>query len=438
MSELHRHRREQLLRALGDGVLIVPTAPHRLRNGDTHYEFRPGSDFHWLTGFREPEAVLVASRRDGRRHEAVLFVRPRDKEREVWDGKRAGVLGAVRRFGADRAFPIHELQAKLPELLRGQPAVFHSLRRDPALDDVVLGALARVAMGQKRSNPPAHPPLVDPFPAIARLRAVKDEHEIGILQQAARITAAGHRAAMACARPGLREYEVQAEIEAAFKRLGARRTGYETIVASGPNACTLHYVQNDRALRRGDLLLIDAGAEYELYTADVTRTFPVGGRFSPAQRRVYELVLKAQLLAIRAARPGARWNAPHAVATRVLTKGLVELGILRGRPAVLHRRGAYRPWYMHGTSHWLGMDVHDVGSYQDGDGQAVRLRPGHVLTVEPGLYFASGDARVPKALRGIGVRIEDDVLIKGNGNRVLTAAAPKSVAELETAAAISS
>ena len=433
MTDVHAARRQRLMRALGDGVLILPTAPHRLRNGDTHFEFRPGSDFWWLTGFEEPEALLVLKQQGAAPPHLTLFVRPRDPEREIWDGRRAGVSGARRRFGADAAFPLGELAKRLPGLLAGAPRIFHAVSRDAEHDAQLFAALQHNANRARRSAPPLHPPLVDPTPLLAALRVVKDDDEIARLERAGAITAAGHRAAMAAARPGAAEYEVQAEIERAFRAGGARRCGYNSIVASGANACILHYVENDRRMRAGELLLVDAGAEYGMYTADITRTFPVSGRFTEAQRAVYEVVLRAQLAAIRAARPGRPWNAPHAVATKALTRGLLELGVLRGNPARLWKKQAFRTWYMHGTSHWLGMDVHDAGSYQDERGKPVRLRPGMVLTVEPGLYFAPRDTKVPAELRGIGVRIEDDVLVTRKGNRVLTAAAPKSVADVEAA-----
>jgi Xaa-Pro aminopeptidase len=282
-----------------------------------------------------------------------------------------------------------------------------------------------------RSAPPLHPPLVDPGPAIAALRCVKDPDELALLEQAAEVTALGHLQAMQVAAPGVHEYQVQAVLEAAFKASGARRLGYPSIVASGPNACILHYRENDRRLRHGDLLLVDAGAEYGMYTADVTRTYPVAPRFTPPQRAAYAVVLRAQQAAIRAARAGRPWHAPHRTAIRELTRGLVALGVLRGDVARLVDKEAFKPFYMHGTSHWLGLDVHDAGAYQDERGRPVRLRPGHVLTVEPGLYFDRRDRRVPRALRGIGIRIEDDVLVTRAAPRVLTAAVPKQVDQIE-------
>jgi Xaa-Pro aminopeptidase len=429
---IHAERRQRLLDRLGPGLLILPTAKAALRNGDVGYEFRPGSDFWYLTGFPEPDAVLVAWR-EGRGHRSVLFVQPRDPQREIWEGRRAGTRGAVRAFGVDRARPIGELWRRLPDLLDGHARVFHRLGVDAELDAKLLALARQVAAQRRRRNPPAHPAIVDPLPALAELRLRKDRAEIESLERAAALTAAGHLAAMAAARPGMFEYEVQAVLEARFRKGGSPRNGYPSIVASGANACILHYRDNDRRLRAGELLLIDAGAEVDGYTADVTRTFPVGGRFGEAQRAVYEVVLAAQKAGIRAVRPGAAWDAPHRACVRTLTKGLVALGALRGAPARLIAKGTYKRFYMHGTSHWLGMDVHDVGPYEDADGKPARLREGMVLTVEPGLYFGARERRVRKELRGIGVRIEDDVLVTRAGPRVLTAAVPKEIAEVEAA-----
>lgn len=430
---LCRRRRQRLLDALGDGVLLLPTAPEMLRNGDTHHDFRPGSDFHFLTGFPEPEALLVARRSGPGRHHATLFVRPRDPAREIWDGKRFGTAGSKRAFGVDAAHPIGELLRRLPELTKGAGTLFYRLGVDARFDQQLLELFRQQAFAQRRSAPPAHPSIVDPGPTLAAQRLIKDETELAALLRAAAVTASGHRLAMATARPGLREYEVQAVMEAEFRSLGSPRNGYGSIVASGANACVLHYHDNDRTMRAGELLLIDAGAELAGYTADVTRTFPVDGRFTAPQRAVYQAVLRAQLAGIRAARPGAPWDAPHKACLRQLTRALVELGVLRGDVGRLVDKQKFKPWYMHGTTHWLGRDVHDVGAYLDAAGKPVRLRPGMVLTVEPGLYFGPRDRRVAKELRGIGVRIEDDVLVTVRGPRVLTAAVPKTVAEVEVA-----
>ena len=427
----HARRRQALLRKLGPGVLILPTAAHVLRNGDVHYEFRPGSDFSYLTGFPEPEAVLVAWQTKGG-HRSALFVLPRDPEREMWDGRRHGVRGATSKFGVDEAYPIGELWQRLPKLIAGHQRVFHTLGRDRGFDDRLLGLMKSAAWTQRRSNPPQHSQFEDPAPVIAEMRLIKEAGEVDILDRSAAITAAGHSAAMRAARPGIEEFVVQAELEAEFRRRGSPRNGYPSIVASGANACILHYTQNDRRLRRGDLLLIDAGAELEGYTTDVTRTFPVSGTFNEAQREVYQIVLDAQKAGIRAARPGAAWDAPHRACLRKLTSGLIGLGLLRGKVSQLAKDEKYKPWYPHGTTHWLGMDVHDAGAYQ-ASRAPVKLRPGMVLTIEPGLYFGARDLTIPKRLRGIGVRIEDDVLVTRGGNRVMTAAVPKEWRDVEAA-----
>jgi len=433
---LHRARRVHLLERLGDGLLLLPTALETVRNGDVLHEYRPGSDFHFLTGFPEPEAVLVAWRTGRNKHRTVLFVRQRDKTREIWDGRRYGVAGARQRFGVDAAFPIGQLWQRLGKLLAGQTRLFHRLGADPAFDRRLLDLFAALARSQKKRQPPAHPTIEDPTPAIAALRLVKDRAELAALRAAANLTVAGHRAAMQQARPGLREYEVQAAIEATFRRGGSPRNGYPSIVASGPNACILHYHDSGRTLRAGDLLLVDAGAEFGGVTADVTRTFPVSGRFTAAQAAVYRVVLRAQLAGIRACRPGVPWDRPHKACVRSLTRGLVELGVLRGNVSRLVKKQKYKPWYMHGSSHWLGRDVHDVGAYLDGDDDPQPLQAGAVLTVEPGLYFGARDRKVPAELRGIGIRIEDDVLVARPAPIVLTAAAPKTIREIETACAL--
>lgn len=431
----HRARRQRLLDDLGDGLLLVPTAAESPRNGDVLHEYRPGSDFHFLTGFPEPDAVLAAWRTGRSSHRAVLFVRPRDRAREIWDGRRHGVDGARRRFGVDEAWPIEELWQRLPALAAAQRRLFHRLGVDHAFDRRLLDAFAAWARRHRRRQPTAHPAIEDPTPALARGRWRKDAAELDALRRAAAITVAGHVAAMRAARPGMHEYEVQAVLEAEFRRGGSPRNGYPSIVAGGPNACVLHYHDNDRRLRPGDLLLIDAGAEFGGCTADITRTFPVSGRFSEPQAAVYRAVLRAQAAGIRACRAGAAWDSAHRACIRALTRGLVELGVLRGDVATLVRRERYKPWYMHGTSHWLGRDVHDVGAYLDDADEPVGLANGCVLTVEPGLYFDPRDRRVPSELRGIGVRIEDDVLVTGRGPIVLTAAAPKQQSEIERIAA---
>jgi Xaa-Pro aminopeptidase len=430
--DVFRGRRQRVLDRLGEGLLLLPTARLQLRNGDVFHSFRPDSDFYYLTGFEEPEAVLAAFPLRRGAHRAILFVRPRDPERELWDGARLGPRGAVRRLGCDEAHPIAELYPRLEEALRKTSRLFYTLGLDEAMDRALGTVFERLAHSNYRGNPAAHPAIEDPRPTIASARLLKDRLEIEALSRAAAIAAAGHRRAIASARPGMMEYELQAELEATFRRLGSPSNGYPSIVASGTNGCVLHYVSNSRRMRAGDLVLVDAGAEAQYYTADITRTFPVGGVFSKPQASVYRVVLRAQKAAIRAVRPGRPWNAPHRAAVRSIVAGLRSLRVLKGRIRDLVAKESYRRWFMHGTSHWLGMDVHDAGGYHDGDGKPRRLRPGMVLTIEPGLYFSARDRRVPKKFRGIGIRIEDDVLVTPRGSRVLTSAAPKEIREIES------
>jgi Xaa-Pro aminopeptidase len=428
--EVFRARRERLLRRLGDGLLLLPTAKLRIRNGDVFHTFRPDSDFFYLTGLEEPEAILAAYRVK-RGHHAILFLRPRDPEREVWDGPRLGPSGARRNLGVDEARPLSDLYPRVEEILRDAKKLFYRLGEDEVMDRSLKTVFERVAAHKHRQNPAAHPVIEDPKPAIAEERLVKDRDEIAALERAAAIAAAGHRRAILSSRAGMMEYELQAEVEREFRRLGSRRNGYDSIVASGSNACVLHYVDNARRMRAGELVLLDAGAEAGYYTADITRTFPVTGSFTREQAEVYGIVLRAQKAAIRAVAPGRPWNAPHRVAVRAIVEGLLRLRILKGNRDDHIKKETYRRWFMHGTSHWLGMDVHDAGGYVDAAGKPRRLRPGMVLTIEPGLYFGPRDRRVPKKYRGVGIRIEDDVLVTRGGRRVLTSEAPKEVHEIE-------
>ena len=430
-SEPFRARRQRVLNRLGDGVLVLPTAPVRFRNGDVAHAFRPGSDFHYLTGFDEPEAVLVATRSSARAHHAILFLRPREPEREIWNGPRLGPRRAVKQLGFDEAYPMASLYERLEVILGKTKRLFYTLGADGLMDRSLERVFERLAIADYRANPSAHPVIEDPGPMIATERLVKDRDEIEALDRAAVLSAAGHRRAMAFARPGIMEYELQAEVESTFRRLGSRRNGYESIVASGSNACVLHYVSNDRKMRPGELVLLDAGAELAMYTADITRTFPVSGTFSEPQAEIYRIVLRAQKAALRAVSPGRLWSAPHQAAVRATIDGLRALGLLKGQRKKLIAKQAHRPWFMHGTSHWLGMDVHDAGGYVDPDGKPRRLRVGMVLTVEPGLYFSPRDRSVPKRYRGIGVRIEDDVLVTRIGRRVLTEDVPKEISAVE-------
>ena len=422
-------RRQALMRAIGpDAVALVPAALHHRRNRDTEYRYRQDSDFHYLSGFAEPEALiaLLPGRAEG---EFVLFCRPRDREMEIWNGYRAGPEGAVANFGADQAFVIGELDQRLPELLAGRRRVFAPMGTEPGFDRRLTGWLNTVrARARAGVQAPGELHLLDA--ALHPLRLIKSAAELDIMQRAADLSAEGHRRAMAVAAPGRFEYELEAELLHAFTRHGCPAPAYGSIVGSGANACILHYTENDRRMQDGDLVLIDAGGELDHYAADITRTFPVSGRFSGPQRDLYEVVLAAQLAAIDAVKPGASWQDPHDTAVRILTRGLVDYGLLAGDVDGLIESGAYRRFYMHRTGHWLGMDVHDVGDYQI-DGRWRPLQAGMVLTVEPGLYVAPDDDSVAAHWRGIGIRIEDDVAVTDGGRHVLTAQAPKSVADIE-------
>ena len=420
-------RRQRLMETMGQGAIaLIPAAPERTRNRDTHYPYRQDSDFYYLSGFPEPEALMVLM--PGSESPYTLFCRERDPLMETWNGRRAGVEGAVERFGADAAFPIKELEEKLPELLADRERVYYAMGYQPDFDVRVMEWLNKVR-GKVRAGVRAPREFVSVDELIHEMRLRKSDAEIQVMSEAARISAEAHRRAMEVCRPGLTEYEIEAELLHTFRRHKAVPS-YPAIVGGGANGCILHYVENASLLNDGDLLLIDAGAEVDLYAADITRTFPVNGRFSSEQRAVYELVLAAQQAAIDQVRPGRHWNDPHEAALRVLTEGMVELGLLRGEPAELMEKEEYKRFFMHRTGHWLGMDVHDVGNYKDGE-QWRTLEPGMVMTVEPGLYIAAGAEGVDERWWNIGIRIEDDVLVTQQGHRVLTDAVPKAAAEVE-------
>jgi Xaa-Pro aminopeptidase len=425
-------RREELMRALGPrGVAVFHSPPEARRNGDQHYRFRQSSDLYYLTGFAEPEATLVL--RPGADSErVVLFVRPRDREREVWNGRRAGVEGAVADFGAEVAYPAAELERRLPDLVASCDDLCYALGYDAEFDAFIAHVIAELRLRERRGQRPPRR-VIDPRSLLHEMRLRKAPEEVAVLRRAAAITAEAHIAAMAAAGPGMTEYELEALIEFTFRRRGGDGPGYGTIVGSGENATILHYVDNTRALADGELVLVDAGCELALYTADVTRTFPVSGRFTPPQRRCYEVVLGAQEEAIRRARPGATLEDLHALCVERLTAGMVGLGLLDGPAAARIEDESYKRYYMHRTSHWLGLDVHDAGAYSTPEGSARPLEPGMVITIEPGLYVASDAESAPEELRGIGIRIEDDVLITAGGCEVLTSAVPKRIDEVERA-----
>ena len=424
-SAIYRARRERVLNEMGEGVMVIATAPEVPRNRDTHYPYRHDSYFYWLTGFNEPEAVVVLVGGASPRH--ILFCREKNEEREIWDGFRYGPAAAREVFAFDEAFAYDGLDAELPRLLENQPQLAYIIGRDMAWDTEVMGWLNAVR-AKARSGVHAPNKMVDARIWLDEMRLVKDGHELALMRRAAEISTGAHRAAMRATRPGGHEYEIEAELLSAFRRGGAEAPAYTSIVASGANACVLHYVFNNRPLRGGDLLLIDAAAEFGSYAADITRTFPVNGRFSAAQKDAYELVLAAQAAAIREVRPGSHWNAPHEAAVRVLTQGMVELGLLHGEVDGLIESNAYSRFYMHRTGHWLGMDVHDAGEYKL-KGEWRPLVQGMTLTVEPGLYIRPADD-VPEAFWNIGIRIEDDVAVTESGCEVLTTP-PKTVAEIE-------
>jgi Xaa-Pro aminopeptidase len=423
---VYRARRARLAAAIGEGLAVIPTAPERVRNRDTHYPYRHDSHFYYLTGFPEPEAALVLA--GGAEPKSLLFCRPRDEEREIWDGVRWGPERAREHFGVDEAHPIGALDEMVSTLAADRPALYTPLGAEPDWDARVMRWLNAVR-ARARAGVTAPERLHDVRAILDEMRLVKDAHELALMRRAAAISAGAHRRAMAFACPGRYEYEVEAELLHEFRRHGARFPAYVPIVAGGANACVLHYVANDAVLREGDLLLIDAGCEFEGYAADITRTFPVGRAFSAAQRAIYELVLAAQAAAIARVRAGAGWNEPHEAAVRVLAQGLLDLGLLAGSLDEALEKETYKRFYMHRTGHWLGMDVHDAGEYKRG-GNWRTLAAGMVHTVEPGLYIRAAPD-VPQRWHGIGVRIEDDVAVTEEGCEVLTAAAPKSVADIE-------
>jgi Xaa-Pro aminopeptidase len=423
---IYARRRTRLLQQMQHGIAVIPTAPEVARNADTHYDYRHDSNFYYLSGFAEPEAVLVLIAGDA--PQSMLFCREKDLEREIWDGHRYGPDAAKEEFGLDAAYPIAQLDEKLTELMGNQPALFYPLGSDAGWDQRIL-KLRSAVQGKIRSGIRAPDEIRDLRTLLNELRLFKDEHEMDIMRRAAAISTAAHRRAMRFTRPGQFEYQVEAELLHEFCGRGARHPAYTSIVAGGANACVLHYVGNDALLNDGDLLLIDAGCELEGYASDITRTFPVNGRFSAGQKDVYQIVLAAQAAAIAAATPKQTWDAPHDAALRVLAQGFIDLRLCHGSVDEVLENETYKRFYMHRTGHWLGMDVHDVGDYKIGDAWRP-LQPGMVLTVEPGCYIRPADD-VPMSLWNIGIRIEDDVLVTANGNEVLTDAAAKTVADIE-------
>lgn len=425
----YARRREDFFAAIeNDSVALIPTSPVPVRNHDVEYKFRPDSDFYYLTGFREPHSLAVLVKR-GRSTRFVLFVPPRNKAQEIWTGRRAGVEGAKREFGADEAFEFGKLQEELPKILKGAKNIYYKIGRDSSLD-ANLPKWLEWMRAQIRAGVEAPTAVLDPSEILHEMRLRKSEEEIALMRKAAEITMEAHHQAMIEAKPGVGEHEIEALVDYTFRRRGAEGTAYPSIVASGPNACILHYVDNNRKMEKGDLLLLDAGAEFGSYAGDVTRTYPINGRFTKAQEAVYRVVLDAQMQCVEMVKPGVKFHDIHDHAVRALTEGMVELGLLKGRVEKLIKSNAYQRFYMHRTGHWLGMDVHDRGRYYV-EGKSRLLEPGMVLTVEPGLYIEEGARGVDKDFWGIGVRIEDDILVTKSGHENLTKGIVKSVKEVE-------
>ena len=423
----YRQRREQLMAKIGSGTAIFRSAPAAVMHNDVEYAYRQDSDFFYLTGFNEAEAVAVIAPHH-EEHKFVLFVQPKDLEKETWHGYRAGVEGAKELYGADEAFPIAELAEKLPKYLEKADRIYYHFGRDRTFDQTVLNHWQRLmATYPKRGTGPTA--VEDSNIILHPMRLVKSETELALMRKAANISVAAHNRAQEFAKPGRYEYEIQAEIEHTFGLNGCT-PAYPSIVASGYNSCVLHYIENNRQIQENDLLLIDAGCACDYYNADITRTFPVSGKFTTEQQIIYDLVLQAQLQAISQVYPGNPYSKIHETAVRVLVEGLMDLKLLVGDIEEIIKEEKYKPFYMHRTGHWLGLDVHDVGVYQYGENPQV-LQPGQVLTVEPGIYISpyikpvEGQPEVPEKWRGIGVRIEDDVLVTLEGHEVFTAGVPK-------------
>jgi Xaa-Pro aminopeptidase len=433
MQTEYAQRREQLMAKIGKGTAIFRSAPVAVMHNDVEYNFRQDSDFFYLTGFNEAEAVAVLAPHH-EEHRFVLFVQPKDLERETWTGYRVGVEAAKEQFGADEVYSIQQLDEKLPQYIEKADRIYYRLGRDQAFNDVVLQHWRQqLAVYPKKGYGPTA--LEDLAPVLHPLRQIKSATELERLRTAAQIAVDAHNHAREFAQPGCYEYEVQAEIEHIFRRRGAS-PAYPSIVASGANACVLHYTENTRQMQAGDLLLIDAGCAYEYYNSDITRTFPVSGKFTPEQKVIYQIVLEAQLQAIAQIQPGTPYKQTHDTAVRVIVEGLMDLGLLQGDIEEIIKEEKYKPFYMHRTGHWLGLDVHDVGVYQHGD-TPHNLEPGQVFTVEPGIYISpyikavEGQPEVDPKWHGIGIRIEDDVLVTANGCEILTVGVPKQIEELE-------
>ncbi len=427
--EMKLRRKELMAQMENNSIALLASAPPRTRNNDAEYQYRQSSDFYYLSGFTEQDALLalIPGRKQG---EVVLFCQEKNKDKELWTGRLMGPEVACKELGIDDAFPISDIDDILPGLIEGRDRVYYSMGKDHQFDNRVMDWVNVI---RTKANLGAHPPgeflMLDHL--LHELRLIKSPGEIKLMEQAAKISAVGHKRAMAACKPGIMEYELEAELLYAFARGGARSPAYVSIVGAGENACILHYDSNNAEVKEGDLILIDAGAEFDHYASDITRTFPASGKFSPEQKAIYEIVLKAHSAAIAAVKPGAPWDAPHIASVKVITQGLIKLGLLKGTPAQLIKREAYKEFYMHKVGHWLGLDVHDVGDYKIDDHWRL-LEPSMVTTIEPGIYISPDNTRVPKKWRGIGVRIEDDVLVTKSGNRILSKGIPTTVDEIES------
>ncbi|MBK50774.1 MAG: Xaa-Pro aminopeptidase [Gammaproteobacteria bacterium] len=427
-KEMTTRRKELMAQMEHNSIALIPSAPPSFRNNDAEYLYRQNSDFYYLTGFAEEQALLALI--PGRKHgEAVLFCQEKNKEKELWTGILMGPEAAVQKLAIDDAYPISHIDDILPSMIEGRDRIYYSMGKDDKFDDQVMDWVKIIRQKAKLG---AHPPgeflMLDHL--LHELRLFKSAAEIKLMERAAKISAEGHRRAMTYCKPGFREYELEAELLYAFTRNGSRAPAYSSIVAAGENACILHYNTNNAAIKEGDLVLIDAGCEYEYYASDITRTFPASGKFSDEQKAIYEIVLEAQEAAIREIKPGAHWDAPHNASVQVITQGLINLGLLEGKLLHLIKSEAYKGFYMHRVGHWIGLDVHDVGDYKI-DGAWRMLEAGMVTTIEPGIYIAPDNTDVPEKWRGIGVRIEDDVLVTKSGYRILTTGVPKTVSEIE-------
>lgn len=423
-------RRHNLMQTMEQGsIAIVASSQELVRSRDTHFMFRQDSDFHYLCGFPEPNAVLALI--PGREHgEFVLFCNDKDPQQETWHGRRIGPEAACEKYGADDAFPVDDIDEILPGMMEGRHRIYYEMGKNTGLDNQIMSWVNKIrSQVKKGAQPPGE--FIDLRHALHDMRLIKSAAEQKLMKQSAEIAADAHKRAMQVCKPGMTELEIEAELHYEFTRQGARFPAYSSIVASGDNACILHYTENQSKLKNGEMLLIDAGAEYQGYASDITRTFPINGKFTPAQKELYNLVLEAQLAAIETVKPGNHWMQPHEAAVDVLTEGMIGLGILEGDKQTLIKQEAYKQYYMHKTGHWIGLDVHDVGDYTI-DGEPRMLESGMVLTVEPAIYIPKDDDTVAKKYRGTGIRIEDDIVVTADGHEVLSAGVVKTVEEIET------